>query len=285
MSLWIAAGDVIAKLLLASDILVLGMVVSASTVTTYVLTGYAARLGVNLHTLAADAVMPGLAGVIGQRSYDRAAILRRELLAMTWLLVTAGGSTVLIWNRSFLHIWVGGENYAGPWVNLLIVLIAVQTGFIRCDSYIIDAALQLRRRVLVSTVAAGLTLALTLVLTRTFGIVGLCLGLLAGRSTQTLWYPVLVRSCLGRDPGLSLGWLLRPLLVMSLLFAGSAYLGGQVLVRHWVTWAAAVALTLGLALGIALAVGLPTELRKAVIARLREVMRRFRSTRGGSSRL
>ncbi|HEV7364905.1 MAG TPA: hypothetical protein VGN76_03585, partial [Gemmatimonadales bacterium] len=165
MSLWIAGGDVVSKLLLASDVLVLGTIMSASTVTTYVLTGYAAILAVNLYALAADAVMPGLAGIIGEKSYARAALLRRELLAVTALFVTAVGSSILLWNRSFVHLWVGGENYAGPWTNLLLVVIAVQTAFIRCDAYIIDAALQPGRRVRVSAVAAVIALALSVALT------------------------------------------------------------------------------------------------------------------------
>jgi O-antigen/teichoic acid export membrane protein len=133
MSVWIAAGDLVAKLLLASDVLVLGMILSATSVTTYVLTGYAARLAVNLYSLAADAAMPGIAGIIGAQSYSRAALLRRELLAVTCVFVAAAGATMLLWNRSFVQLWVGSENYGGAWTNLLLVLIAVQTAFIRPD--------------------------------------------------------------------------------------------------------------------------------------------------------
>jgi O-antigen/teichoic acid export membrane protein len=275
MSLWIAGGDVVSKLLLASDVLVLGTVMSASTVTIYVLTGYAALLAVNLYALAADAVMPGLAGIIGEKSYARAASLRRELMAVTALFVTAVGSAILLWNRSFVHLWVGGENYAGLWTNLLLVMIAVQTAFIRCDSYIIDAALQPGRRVRVSAVAAAIALALSVILTWYAGIIGLCLGVLAGRLTQTIWYPVVVRDCLGREPGRSAYWLIRPLAVMSILFAGSTYLGEHVLLQHWSAWAPAVLLTAALAFAIGLEWGLPADLRAAVKTRLSGLFQRL----------
>ena len=62
-----------------------------------------------------------------------------------------------MWNRSFVHLWVGSENYAGIWTNLLLVLIAAQTAFIRCDAYMIDAALQPGRRVRVGVAAGILT--------------------------------------------------------------------------------------------------------------------------------
>jgi O-antigen/teichoic acid export membrane protein len=274
MSLWITLGDVVSKLM-ASDVLVLGMVVSASAVTTYVLTGYAARLALNLHSLSAEAVMPGVAGVIGGQSFERAALLRRELLAVTGIFVSAVGSTILLWNRSFVVLWVGAENYAGAWTNLLIVLVAVQSAFIRCDAYLIDAALQPGRRVRVGIVAGFVALALSVGFTHLGGMVGLCIGILAGRTIQTIGYPLLVRDCLRHSPGLSMFWLARPLTVMSLLFIGSTYLGQQVLLQHWLTWLVAVVATLVLAFAVALAVGLPGSLRTAVTQRMLQMTRRL----------
>jgi O-antigen/teichoic acid export membrane protein len=275
MSLWIAGGDLVAKLLLASDVLVLGMVLSAGTVTTYVLTGYAARLAVNLYTLAADAAMPGIAGIIGSQSYSRAALLRRELLAITCVFVAAAGTTILLWNRSFVHLWVGSENYAGTWTNLLLVLIAVQTAFIRCDAYLIDAALQPGRRVRVGLVAAAVTLSLTVLLTWYAGMVGLCLGILGGRATQMVWYPGLVRECLARVPELSLGWLARPLMIMSSVFVAAAYLGQNLVVENWLAWSLGVTMTPVLVLAIMLTAGLPADLRGAVVTRAAEMAGRL----------
>ncbi|MDQ3223858.1 MAG: hypothetical protein M3Q75_10380 [Gemmatimonadota bacterium] len=274
MSVWVTLGDVAFKLM-ASDVLVLGMVLSASAVTTYVLTGYAARLALNLHSLSAEAVMPGIAGVLGTGSFERVALLRRELLAVTAIFVTAAGSTILLWNRSFVHLWVGADNYAGAWTNLLIVLIAVQSAFIRCDAYLIDAALQPGRRVRVGIVAGLVTLVLSLAFTHLAGIPGLCLGILAGRATQSIGYPLLVRGCLRQSPGLSMIWLTRPLAVMAMLFAGATYLGQHVVLQHWLAWLGAVAATLILALVIALGLGLPARHRAPVTERMLQMTRRF----------
>ena len=278
MSLWITLGDVVSKLV-ASDVLVLGVVLSASAVTTYVLTGYSARLALNLHSLSAESVMPGVAGIIGRQDFERAALLRRELLAVTGIFVTAAGSTILLWNRSFIHLWVGPENYAGAWTNLLIVLVAVQSAFIRCDSYLIDAALQPGRRVRLGMVAGLATLALSLGLTHLAGMAGLCLGILVGRSIQTIGYPLLVRQCLRRSPGLSMVWLVRPIAIMGLLFIGATYVGQHVLAQHWLTWLAAVAVTLVLTFAMALGLGLPGSLRTAVTERIVQMTRRIGGSR------
>src|SRR3989442_92214 len=65
MSIWLSAGEAIAKVLLASDLLVLGSVVAPAVVTTYVLTGYAARMVTGIHLFTTGAAMPGIGGLIG----------------------------------------------------------------------------------------------------------------------------------------------------------------------------------------------------------------------------
>jgi O-antigen/teichoic acid export membrane protein len=253
-----------------------------AVVTTYVLTGYAPLLSVNLYSLAADSVIPGLAGIIGKQGYARAALIRREMLAASILFVTAAGTTVLLWNRSFVHLWVGGENYAGVWTSLLLVLIAAQTAFIRCDAYIIDAALQPGWRVRVSAGAALLGLGLSVVLTRYWGMVGLCLGIMGGRAIQTVWYPLLVRNYLQNTPELASAWLIRPFCVMLLLFAAAAYGGEHTLLDSWFLWAGAVLVTALAATGAIFALGLTGEIRAGMRGRALELWRRVPSRSTGT---
>src|SRR5258708_20171969 len=97
--------------------------------------------------------MAGLGGVIGRGEYAWAARLRHEIMNLTWLFVTAVGATILLWNRSFLTLWVGPENYAGFWANLLIVIGTAQTALLRSDAFVLDATLQPRLRVGVPAIA------------------------------------------------------------------------------------------------------------------------------------
>src|SRR5712691_2628649 len=261
LSAWYSAGEAITKLLLASDVIILGIVLSPAAVTPYVLTGYAARMAVNVHGFAAGGAIPGIGGVIGLRQFEKASGLRNELLAVTWLFATTVGVSILLWNRSFLGLWVGSQNYAGPWVNLLIVFIMAQTAFVRSDAYVIDSALQLRQRVLVTVGAAVLTIGLGILLTLRFGVLGLCAGILAGRLTQSIAYPHLVRRCLGVTSRPSFGTIARPLATMAVLFTAAAYLGDRMLVRHWITWVGGVAGTAFAVLGLALVTGLSGDAR------------------------
>ena len=279
LAAWLAGGDLIAKLLLGSDVLILGTLLSPAAVTTYVLTAYAPRPAVAVHGSAVGAAMPGLAGLIGERQYGRAALARGDLMILTWLFATAVGTTILLWNRSFVALWVGAEHYGGAVVDLLIVCIAFQTAFIRADAFIIDAALRSWLRVLIAAVAAVVTITLAVVLTRALGIAGLCLGVLAGRLIQTVAYPVLAGRCVGGSSGVTPATLGRAVLVAGALFAAGLALGERMVAPNWLVWAAAVPASLALALGIAFSAGLSRQARQAVVLRAAELLPRRRPTR------
>ena len=276
MSSWLSAGDLIAKLVLASDLVVLGVMLSPAVVATYVLTSYAARTAVNLHSAAVTAAMPGLGGVLGRGQFAWAALVRREIFALTWLFVTAVGATILLWNPSFVALWVGREQWAGSLVDLLIVVTVVQTAYIRTDSNIIDAALFPWGRVRVGAVAAAVTLVAMVALTSWLGLPGLCLGVLAGRAVQSVSYPRLVRASL-RGAAPDSPWpAARPLITTVLLFAAATALGARVQASGWVVWAGGSALSLGLVTAIAFALGLAPDARQSVMRRVRAIAERSR---------
>ena len=272
---WLAVGDLIAKLLVASDVVILSAVLSPAAATPYVLTGYASRTAMGILVLATMGAMPGLGGVIGKGDHERATALRAELLWLTWLASTVLGVAMLVWNRSFVRLWVGSEQYAGIFPNVLLVVAMVQTAFIRCDSYIIDAALRPRLRVVVGAVAAVTTTVSCVLLTRTYGLVGLCIGVVAGRLVQTIVYPAMAARSLARGDDATRGswWTaVRPALAMTGLFALAAFLGERNVTTGWPLWGLGVALTAAVALALAYTLGLPADVRRSTVGRVRAVL-------------
>jgi O-antigen/teichoic acid export membrane protein len=267
MSAWLTAGDVIAKLVLASDVVILGAVVAPDVVTGYVLTGYAARTAIGVHVFTSGAAIPGLGGLIGEGERERAARAHRELVLLTWLFATVAGTGILFANRAFLARWVGPGHYAGSWMDLLIVLVAVQTAFIRTDAYVIDAALRPRPRVIAGIAAAIFTIGGGIALTRTFGPIGVCLALLAGRAVQSIAYPRIVRASLGACADRSWRWL-RLGAVTAALFAAALALGQRWQPAGWVAWATGATGAALTATLLALAFGTSAEDRHALRRRL-----------------
>lgn len=268
LSVWWFAWAIVHKFLMASDILILGMVSSAAAVATYTLTSFAATTLLSLVTIVLAAVAPGLGGVVGQKQFERAAEVRIEMMTVSWLLLTAIGATILLWNRSFVSLWVGAEHYSGFWADLLIVLMIVQLIYIRNDSYFIDLTLQLREKVIMAVVATVISIGLSALLIPRLGIAGLCLGMILGRMALTISYPIVINKQLGRSNRPEVRGALRPAAVMILMFVLSGYLGRVLLAESWFIWVIGSGLTFALALGVGLIAGLRGESRSAIVKRL-----------------
>jgi len=268
VSVWYFAWTFVHRFILAGDVLILGLAASATAVADYTLTNFAAVLLLGFVTTAIGAATPGLGGVVGLKQFEKAAALRAEMMALSWLLLTSAGAAIIAWNRSFVSLWVGAEHYAGFWPNLLAVLMTVQLIFIRNDSYVIDLTLQLRAKVLTGAASAALSVGLAAALTPRLGITGLCLGMIAGRAVLTIAYPFVVNAQLGRPRLPRLAGAARPAATMVLMFAAAGWLGREVTAGGWLGWLACAAATFGAALLVSFFVGLPAAARHALARRL-----------------
>jgi O-antigen/teichoic acid export membrane protein len=220
LSSWFLVWRLVMQLMTATDLLILGIFGSASLVTTYSLTKYAPETLINIVDILVFGIAPGLGGIIGAGDLRKAARLRGEVIVLTWLVTAAAGSTILVWNRAFVDLWVGSEHYAGPAANVLILILVAQFVLIRNDSSIIDLTLNISRKVMLGLLSAVLSIVMAIVLVGYFnaGITGLVLGLIAGRALLSVAYPVLIGRRLKIPWYLQVKAIVRPILATILLF-------------------------------------------------------------------
>jgi O-antigen/teichoic acid export membrane protein len=281
LSGWFVGWNLIMKLMTASDVVVLGLVNSVESVTAYTLTKYAPETVVTIIAMVVFGIIPGLGRSIGSGDRGRASQVRGEIGALTWLALCSMGAATLVWNREFLDLWVGPGHYAGRLASLLIVIVVGQFVLIRNDAAIIDLTLDLRHKVIMGGVSVALALIASTVLVGYFnlGVVGLCLGIIAGRLVLTIGYPMLVGRFLGLRLWSQLKAAVRPGIVMALLFAGSLELDRLTAsvrlsgLKGWLTLAMGAALTAVAAFVLAFGVGLSGSQRRQVIRRLRGAIR------------
>ena len=148
LSTWFMGWNLVTSLLLASDVVVLGLLNSIESVTNYSLTKYIPETLIGVIIIIVFGIMPGLGSIIGTGDHEKAIRLRDEINSFIWLVATALGASILIWNKVFLGLWVGADHYAGSIPNLLIVVAAMQLAFIRSDGNIIDLTLRMGQKVL-----------------------------------------------------------------------------------------------------------------------------------------
>jgi O-antigen/teichoic acid export membrane protein len=271
---WFLAWSLVLQLLKAGDIVVLGVFDSAELVTRYSLTRYIPETIIGVVAIIVFGITPGLGGVIGKRDMEKANRVRSELMIFTWIIVTVFGATMLLWNQSFVNLWVGEKYYAGAVANFLIILMVSQFVFIRTDANIIDLTLNLRSKVLTGMLSAGLSAVAAAILVGVFklGITGLTLGFIIGQSILSVGYPMIVGRYLGVSMYAQLRGSLRPALVTVALFASFTLAGNYLAVNTWLTLILAASLTVGFLFAFAFYFGVTGEHRKNLLSRFRKLL-------------
>jgi O-antigen/teichoic acid export membrane protein len=281
-SWWFLAWNLVTSFLLASDVVVLGLFDSVVAVTNYSLTKYVPEMMITIIANVVFAIMPGLGRIVGSGDLKKAVRLRGEIMSLIWLVVTAMGTAILLWNRAFLGLWVEAERYSGSLPNLLIVVGVMQLVFIRSDANIIDLTLRLSQKVLLGLVSVMVSIVSASVMVGYFnmGIVGLCLGIILGRLILTIGYPLLISRYLEASVWQQLQAMIRPMAVTLLLFVGAI---GVDQLLPTVTWPGAqswlgffflAGLSASLILALSFFAGLTSEQRANILLRVRMVYSR-----------
>ena len=275
LSGWFFAWRLVSRSLETGDVILLGILGTLNMVTTYSLTRFSSEGAMQLTVLAVFSAMPGLGGIIGSGNLEKAALVRSEIMSLTWIAMVPMGVAILVWNRSFVGLWVGSEHYAGGLITLLMVLMAIQIVLIRTDGSIIDLTLDLRRKVEIGALSTAISIALATLFVSFFklGLLGLCLGLISGRAILSLAYPWLVGRFLGVSLISQIKKVGRPFLVAMLFLSASLSLGNQLAVSSWSTLLILVSATLIAATALAFYTGLSGNQRMRIVRRATLVLR------------
>jgi O-antigen/teichoic acid export membrane protein len=217
---WFFAWDLLFNLMIVSDVIILGLLKSVDSVTSYTLTKYAPEMLIGVVAIMISGIIPGLGGIIGSGNLIKASQIRSEIMTISWLVLTFLGATILLWNPVFLQLWVGADLYAGMIPNLLIVIFAIQFALIENDANIINLTLRIQKKVLLGALSVAFCLGIASILVGQYdlGIVGLSLGFILGRTILSVGYPILVSRFLKGTLSSQLKGAMRPLVVMSALF-------------------------------------------------------------------
>ena len=285
-SWWFLSWNLVTSLLLASDVVVLGLFESIISVTNYSLTKYVPEMMISIIANIVFAIMPGLGRIVGSGDFRRAVRLRGEIMSLIWLVVTGLGTTILLWNRAFLGLWVNAERYSGSLPNLLIVIGVMQLVFIRSDANIIDLTLRLSQKVMLGLLAVTISIVLASLMVGYFhlAIVGLCLGIMFGRLILSIGYPFLISRYLKTSLGEQIQAMVRPMFVTLLLFVGAVAVD-QFLptitwpgAHNWLGFFISAGLSAIVSLALAFFAGLTAKQRSGILLRVRMVYSRAEQT-------
>ncbi len=280
LSWWFLAWNLIMNLMLASDVVVLGLLNSVESVTNYSLSKYAPETAITAVAIMVFGILPGLGGIIGTGELERAAKVRGEIMSLTWLIVTVLGTSVLLWNRTFIGLWVGSQHFVGTLPNLLIVIVVFQFVLIRTDANVIDLTLRLGRKVILGAISVAISLISASIFVYFFkmGIIGVCIGIMFGRLILTIAYPIIVGRMLKVLPSRQIKAILQPSVATILLFLSAICLE-NILPTHgwhsisgWLAFVFSAGATAFVVLGLAFVSGLSRKQQQNILRRVRAIL-------------
>ncbi|MCH8535332.1 MAG: oligosaccharide flippase family protein [Flavobacteriaceae bacterium] len=248
-------------LLLSSDKILLGYLAGPVLVTQYVITMYLVNTIKGLVNNIVHGVVPGMGKLFGNGEYIKLHLARKHIMQITWLIATTAGAVVILYNQTFLELWVGEGKYAGRLANLLIIMVAIQYVFIENDSIIINTTLEISQKIYLGLFSAVLSIILIFLLVPEYSIVGLCVSILAGRLILSIGYPLIIYRKTGKSLKLNKK-ILQPSIAIVLIWTG-AYILSDFMFKEtgWALLVSFVVVTSVIIMGIAYMVGIDSDSR------------------------
>jgi O-antigen/teichoic acid export membrane protein len=233
VSIWFMLWEVFSKGIFLGEIIILGLFASSELVASYAITAFAASTVSVVVVTAIAATLPGFGSILEKKEYEKAAKLRKESAAYISFLIFSIGCLVLLLNESFVNVWVGGKQFAGPVENILIVITAMQLVFIRKDASFINLGINIKKKVLLGLVSLITCLAMGSIFIPEYGIVGLCVSMLIGRLPLSYSFPKISQSIVREKTSIcDVNFFKLSLKLSVLVFCW--FVGQQILFHAWI---------------------------------------------------
>jgi O-antigen/teichoic acid export membrane protein len=193
-SFWVFLWSFVQKLILSSEILLIGFLINPEIVSNYVFTTYFVQLAISISLISGSAITPGLGKVIGAKELDKARGITRILRDIIMFIAAFFGGIILLLNKNFVSLWMGETYFIGEYSNLLIVLIMVHLIMFRMEGQVQDISLKIKNKVIYGGLFALLCFVFGLIGYKLLGerIEGIFLGILIGRVLHVFVFQNLV---------------------------------------------------------------------------------------------
>lgn len=219
--------------LMHSDKLVLGYLIGPEFVTVFVLTLFTIKAMEGIINAVVSGIIPGIGTFFGNGEYEKVKEARTILTSITWILVASIGVAILMYNESFLTLWVGDGKYAGDIENMLLLLIGVQFIFFYMDGNFINVTLDMGTKVILTAASSLLTIVLAFSLVEEYLILGMCLSILLGRMILSIGYPIILKKKLGGKVSFLNMENVRPILISLIFFLTATVLRQWINIDNW----------------------------------------------------
>lgn len=262
---WFMAFSLSNMALMNSDKLLLGYIVGPEFVTVFVLTLFSIKAVGGIVNAIVIGIIPGVSKFFGNGEFEKVKEARSLLISLIWLFVTMFGVALLLYNESFLLLWVGDGKYAGTIENFLLLYIGIQSIFYFLDSTFINATLDMKTKVYLTAASSLISVILAFILAERYSLIGMCLSILIGRSLLTIGYPIILKNKMNERASFFTEENIRPILVGLLFFSVASYISEWIEINNWIILISLGALTVLISAALFWFLGLTSINRRKIL--------------------
>ena len=198
-SFWVFIWSFVMKLILSTEIILIGYLISSEVVANYVFSTYVVQLAISFALLTGSAITPSLGNLIGAKEVEKSKNVVDTLRDIVSFIALFFASLIILINEDFIGLWMGESYYLGDNSNILVVSIMIFLVLTRVEGQVQDLSLNIKNKVISGFIISILSMVLGFVgyLYLNNRLEGLLLGVLIGRVIMNFVFVNMVNKMLG----------------------------------------------------------------------------------------
>ncbi|GAA4373028.1 oligosaccharide flippase family protein [Hymenobacter koreensis] len=217
--LFMFLGNLSTQIILNTDRLVIGKILSLSAVAVFSLTVRIPEVGMGLLAKVLENVGPAATEIVTHEGHNRTQLFLQRIMLIIMVSSIVAFWLMLALDEWFVDLWVGPSFFAGQAVLLLALGVMVQQTLARTGTFFLYAKGIARAVSIAAIVEAVLNITFSVILGYRMGMTGILLGTLLAALLTSVWYvPYLLRKHLGISFIAYWGLpIIRPTLILSVV--------------------------------------------------------------------
>ena len=181
------------RILYYTDYIVIGFFLGAASVAPYEITYKLCFYATFIFSPISTSVFPQFSSLYSTGNYEALGRLYLRIAKLSLAIMMPVGIFLILFGSSFIKLWVGGENFAGSNVLMVLVLMAFMHALGTPSGLLLQGIGKNVGLIYMIILDAILNLTLSVILIQKMGILGVALGTLIAHLATTFWIcPLLV---------------------------------------------------------------------------------------------
>lgn len=190
---WYLISSLSSQLINTFDVIIVGVIMNSSTVTIYALSkSILFRMAESISSIL-GAITSSIGHLISNNDYSKLRLLREQIFRFN--LVTGVGVILyfIIFNKFFIALWVGSENFIGNLGNLFLCLGALFTLLCLTNELFLNALQIFKKKSMTLIVVALFFVILSYFSVKSYGLVGIAFSVMISKFVQLIIYEFILQ--------------------------------------------------------------------------------------------